>query len=338
MADLIYPNSIQLQEIAQILIPRLEQNRLGFTLFPTVNVDDWLLSWELYDNFQGLQAARGLNGEPPKVKRIGLKRYMMEPGAYGEFDTIDETEITRRRRIGTLGEAIDISELVMVAQRNLLQRRLDRIEWIIWTLLATGTFSVAGPNQSIIHTDTITLGSYAAGVSWATSATATPLHDFRQVQLKHRGQSVSFNRDAMAIMNLVTFNNLINNGNNLDLYGRRVAGLATVNSPEQLSQLLGMDNLPTFTVYDEGYLDTSGTFQPFIPDNKVIVIGKRTNGAPLGNFAFARNANNPGSAPGPYMKIVDNADRDVPRSVQVHDGFNGGIQLFYGTAIVVMSV
>lgn len=335
---MIYPNSIQLQEIAQILIPRLEQDRLGFTLFPTVNVDDWILSWELYDNFQGLQAARGLNGQPPKVKRVGLKRYMMEPGAYGEYDTIDEVEITRRRRIGTLADAIDISELVMVAQRNLLQRRLDRIEWIIWTLLSTGTFSVAGPNQSIIHTDTVTLGSYAASVGWATSATATPLHDFRQVQLRHRGQSVSFNRDAMAIMNLVTFNNMIMNTNNADLYGRRVTGLATVNSPEQMSALLAQDNLPTFVVYDQGYLDTTGTFQPFIPDNKVIVIGKRTNGAPVGNFAFARNANNPGSAPGAYMKIVDNGEREVPRSIQIHDGFNGGVQLLYGSAIVVMSV
>jgi hypothetical protein len=53
---------------------------------------------------------------------------------------------------------------------------------------------------------------------------------------------------------------------------------------------------------------------------------------------MVRNANNPGLAPGAYMKIVDNGDRAVPRLIQVHDGHNGGPALLYPSAIVVMTV
>jgi hypothetical protein len=53
---------------------------------------------------------------------------------------------------------------------------------------------------------------------------------------------------------------------------------------------------------------------------------------------MVRNANNPGMAPGAYTKIVDNGSTDVPRNIVVHEGHNGGPVLFYGTAIVVMTV
>lgn len=267
-----------------------------------------------------------------------MKRWEMVPGAYGEFEPLDERELTDARAYGQFGQPMDISDRVIRAQRHLLERRLDRIENILWTLLATGTFSVAGPNGTTIATDAYSIQTYTASTGWATAATSTPLHDFRQVQLKHRGQSVSFNSDAKAYMNLGTLNNLLANTNNADLYGRRVTGLATVNSPEQLAQLLMQDALPNPVIYDEGYLDDSGTFHTFIPDNTVVVLGRRLNNAPLGRFVYTRNANNPNAAPGPYMRVIDNTDRAIPRSIEVHDGFNGGPAIEYPGAVVAMSV
>jgi hypothetical protein len=52
---------------------------------------------------------------------------------------------------------------------------------------------------------------------------------------------------------------------------------------------------------------------------------------------MTRNANNPGAAPGAYQKVVDNTD-DVPRTVIVHDGHNGGPVVYYPSAICVMTV
>jgi hypothetical protein len=143
MADLTYPSAIELAQIAQTLAPRLTADRPIFDIFPMRPVDSHLLEWDQMDNFIGLQQIRGLNGEPPRVKQIGGKRYLMVPGVYGEFALLDEQQLTTRRPWGTFTGTIDVSDLVLEKQNQLLQRRYDRIELTGWTLLATGTFSVS---------------------------------------------------------------------------------------------------------------------------------------------------------------------------------------------------
>lgn len=337
MADFLYPTSAELREIAADYLPNLLSARPVFEIFPIREVDQALIMWEQEDNYTGLQQVRGLDGQPPKVSKLGVSRYQMTPGVYGEFSLIDETELTIRRAYGTFGAPISIDDLVLREQRRLLGRRLDRIESIVWTLLTTGTFSVPGPAGAILHTDSYTMQTYAATVPWATSATATPLADFRAIQLRARGHSVDFGPSATAWMNQVTANRLFTNTNNADIYGRRTAGLGTYNSEAQINQLLAGDGLPQIRIYDRGYLDDTKTFQPFLPDGVVDVVGRRTDGAPVGEYQMTRNANNPGLAPGAYMRVVDDAD-EIPRQIAVHDGHNGGPTLLYPSAIVRMNV
>lgn len=337
--EYIYPTQVELREIARTLLPRLEQNRVVFdaNFFPTRNVDSHLLEWEQRDNFTGLQQARGLNGRPNQVRPLGGQRFQVEPGIYGEYAMVDERELTTRRPWGTFAGTIDISDLVLEKQQHLLQRRLDRIELIVWTLLLTGTFSVPAPNGSIVHVDSYSPQTYTAGVPWGTVATATPLADFRTVQLKSRGYSVNFGSGSRMYMNRVTFNQILSNMNAADLYGRRMGGFATINGPDDVNQLLAGDDLPGIVIYDDGYLDENGVFRLFIPNNKAVLIGARRDGEAVGEYRMTRNANNPGMAPGFYTKVVDDED-DVPRSVVVHDGHNGGPILYYPSAIVVMTV
>jgi hypothetical protein len=338
MADLLFPSTAELTAIAQDKLPRLQADRPIFDIFPIETVDNYLLLWEQKDNYLGLAQVRGLNGMPARVNRIGAKRYQMQPGVYGEYIPIDEIELTTRRQWGTLGTPVDISDLVTEAQDQLLGRRLDRIEFNIWTLLATGTFSVSGPDGALMHTDSYTTQTYSAGTVWSTAATSTPLADFRAVQLLSRGHSVNFGAGAQAFVNRKQFNRLMTNTNAADLGGRRLSGLMPVNNFAELNNLLTGDDLPNITVYDEGYLDTSGTFQPYIPDGKCIVVGKRPAGQSLGAYRYTRNANNPDLAPGAYMKVIDTGDRNVPRQVEVHDGHNGGVVIYFPSAVVVMSV
>lgn len=334
----IYPTTRELRRIAQVLLPNLTRNRLGFQLLPLRTVDAHALEWAQLDDVLGLQQGRGLNGQPARVQRLGGKRFMLEPGVYGEWATIDEREITTRRPWGASDSInINISDLVRECQDQLLQRRLDRQEWIIWTLLVTGQLNIPAPNGSVIYADQYTFQTFAAGVPWATSATATPLADFRAVALKARGYSVSFNASARAYMNQVTYNAMLSNLNQADIYGRRTDGLATINSPAQLQALLLGDGLPTPVVYDEGYKNDAGTFTTFIPDNKVVVIGNRRDGQSIGEYRMTRNANNEGAAPGPYMKVVDDPDA-VPRTIVVHDGHSGGPVVYFPSAICVMTV
>lgn len=344
MPEFTYPTNAELREVAQDLLPRLAADRPVFDFMPIEEPDAFLVMWEQEDSYTGLQSVRGLNGEPPKVTKVGVKRYQMQPGIYGEFVPLDETELVVRRQYGTFATPVDISDLVMRAQRQLLVRRLDRIETINWNLLGSGTFSVAGPAGAILHQDTFSLQTFTASVPWATVATATPLADLRAVQILARGHSVRFDRTAMAFVNQRTANTILSNTNSADLFGRRVTGLATVNSIPQLNELLTMDNLPNIVPYDMGYLSDpatpggAGTFVPFIPDAVAIVIGKRTDGAPIGNYQMVRNASNPDLGPGAYMKVIDRGEIQVPRSIEVHDGHNGGPAIFFPSAIVRMSV
>lgn len=343
--DVGYPTNAELTEIQRDKMLRLVADRPIFQEFPIVTADAGLVMWEQADNMTGLQQARGLNGEPPKVQKTGMSRFQMQPGVYGEFIPIDEVELTLRRQYGTFASPIDITDLVLEVQDLLLQRRLDRIESLLWTMAITGTISVPGPNGAVVEVDSFALQTFAAGTPWTTIATATPLANLRAMQLLARGHSVNFGAAAKIYMNRITSNSLLNNQNANDVAGRRTGGFGTFNSIQELNTLFTMDDLPNVVVYDEGYLlDGSvisappyGTFTPFIPNGTAVLIGKRPAGQNAGQYKMTRNANNPGLAPGPYMKVIDNGDRAVPRNISVHDGHNGGAAFIYPTAIVSVS-
>lgn len=341
MANFDLPTSAELTEIAQDKIPRLTAQRAGFDIMPMVDQDASILMYDQLDNFTGLQAARGLNGQPPAIAKTGAKRWLIQPGVYGEYEVLDETELTMRRQLGSFATPVNATDLIMIAQDKLLQRRLDRIEKIIWDLFTTGTFSVLGPGPNgviVLHTDTFTTQTFSAIVPWSTPLTATPLADLRAVRLKHRGHSVDFGAGSKAYANQVTINQALSNANPLDLYGRRVTGLATANNLVGVNSLFAQDNLPQITEYDEGYLDDTGTFQPFIPDGIVVLVGQRPAGQKVGEYRMTRNINNPNFAPGPYMRVFDRSEDHIPGSIEVHDGHNGGPALYFGSAIVIMTV
>jgi hypothetical protein len=75
-----------------------------------------------------------------------------------------------------------------------------------------------------------------------------------------------------------------------------------------------------------------------VPNNKVVVVGKRSMGQRIGAFRLTRNVNNADMSPGVYQKVIDWVDKKVPRTIEVHDGVNGGPVIFYPGSIVVMTV
>lgn len=341
MSTFSYPTMAEIMQIEQDKLPRLVEDDPIFDLFPMRDIDNDLLIWEQLDNYTGLQGIRGIDGEPGRVKQTKLKQYEMEPGVYGEFEQIDERELTKRRQAGTFGEPIDITDLVMMRQDKLLNRRLDRIRYILWTLLTTGTFSVSlaqpGGGSLVAHTDTYSLQT-SSGSTWSTVATATPLADLRATKLLARGHSVLFGSGATAFMNQKTANYMLNNTNDSDLHGRRQDGLSTINSLKDVNKMIVGDDLPELVAYDDGYLDDSGTFQPWIPDNKVVIIGKRRSGVSLGEYRFTRNGNNPDLGPGPYTRVIDRGEDTIPRTIEVHDGHNGGPVIFYPSGVIILTV
>lgn len=332
----VYPTSAELREVEQEKLPRLIANRPVFEIVPIEESDSHLVEWEQEDNWTGLQQIRGLNGPFNRVKKVGAKRYAVIPGVYGEYMDLDELEMTTRREIGTWDRPVDIRREVMRMQDRLLERRLDRIEKILWDLLTTGTYSVSG-DGGVLATDTYTLQTFTSTVAWATAATATPIADFRSVALLARGKGVTFGMKSTAWMNRVTFNKMVANTNANDLGGRfQIVGGGKPRSEANTTDILTAEDLPRVRVYDEGYLDDSGTFQPYIANDTVVVVGARTNGAKVADYAMTRNSNNPGTAPGPYTDVIES--KEPPKRVSVYDGHNGGPRVYFPSAIVVMDV
>lgn len=342
MPNFTYPTNAEIQLIAQTFIGDITQADPIFGYFPMTTKDVVQVIWEQEDNYFGLQQIRGMDGEEPKVQPVGLKQYQSTPGVYGEQQMIKERELLERRSYGSFATPASLDDIVASRVRQMTVRQMARIRQILWTLAATGTFSVSTANGAVAQTDTFSLQTFTAAVSWATLATATPLADFSSAALQAAGYSVSFDASATAFMNHITWNNLRQNANSTDLYGRRTGGFGTYNTQQEINALFTGDNLPTVVVYDKGYYNDANSFTRFVPNNKVVIFGRRDDGAPLGNYIMTRNASNADMAPGEHLFIRDNANGNdpdpVPRKITIHTGHNGLPVIYFPSGVLIMSV
>jgi len=184
---------------------------------------------------------------------------------------------------------------------------------------------------------------------WSQGATeAEAIENIRAAIATRIGYSYDFGKEAIMLMNQNTYNNFINNANSADLAGKRASYGQTYQSVGNLNDLLAADNLPQILVYNESYLATpSSTPTLLIPDGKVVICGKRKTGRSLGNFTVTRNANHPDMAAAPYLWIVDPfqaasgnilpSSGSIPRTIEVHRGFNGGVKLPFPGGIYVLT-
>ena len=340
-----FPSNAELREIEQDYIANNTLDDPIFQEFPIVTRDADKLIWDIMDNFYGMQAARGLNGEPQAASRPGSKQWEADPGYYGEFDIIDEATLTRKRQLGTWGDPIDLSDEVNRIHAFLNARWITRLRANLWTLLQSGSLSVFSGAGALIHKLTYAIQTYTASVPWATVATATPLQNMRAVQLLNRGYGVRFDATATAYANQTTINSLLNNTNASDLGGKRIENGSTFNDLASVNRVLAANNLPQFVPMDDGYhtaIGSTGTtnFTKHIMDAVVVVVGKRQSGVKLGEYQMTRNANNPDLSPGSHIIVTDSLDagKAVPRAIRVDYGHNGGAVLEYPSGVVAMSV
>lgn len=337
---LVVPEAVNIRRVEQEKLPYLLMNDPSFDLFPIEDVAEAKVVWEQKDNYTGLLPARGVGESYSAVKRVGTNQFEADPGRYGGFIDYTEKDFESVRKTGTANDIIDLTSMIYEGQDQLLSLRLDRQRYVIWTLLTSGIFAVLGPQGQTLHKDQFNFQTATAAVVWSTVATATPLVDFRNIKLKGRGKGVSFGQTAKAFMNQKTMNYLLANTNSADLFAKRIENGATVNSKSDLDQILLANDLPTIVVYDDGYLDDTGTFQTFIPDGKVVIVGTRLNQAQLGIFAQTFNSNNPNMAPGPFTSIWDSGaspDGSTARRVRLADGVNGGPAVWFPGAVVILS-
>jgi hypothetical protein len=349
MINYFYPSSRTLRRIAPERIVDLQRPRPTFQVFPVRDYPVWRLEWEQRDNYRGFQQLRGLNGQPSYVTMVGARRFSQEPAVFGEYMAVDEQQMTVRAQmagtaIGNITAEeesafgpVDISDLVRERQDYLGLRETDLLEWQHWAMLLNGTFTLLGP-LGAVYAATFAVQT-ATFSDWTDHVNATPYQDLLGLKVLTIGKSVNFGAGAVAWGNSTTTTNMLLNRNPNDIGGMRIAqGIARVGVPatlDDINTIFRAGGLATVKEYDEGYnRESDGAFVRWLPDNVLSIWGQRTNGDALGEYRMVRNVNNPNNAPGRYTKVIDTLDREVPRRITVHQGHNGGLVLFYPSAIV----
>lgn len=331
-----YPISTELRQINPEKIVDLTRERPTFSIFPMVDSNAWTLEWEMKDNYMGLQQLRGINGEPSYVKMVGGKRFSANPGVYGEYMTLDEKQMTLRAADAAGTGVVNVTDLVLERQDYLNNREIDLIEYIHWKILLDAQFTFVGPTGAV-YGDQFTTQT-ATFSDWSDHDNATPIADLLGLKTLQAGKSVSFGAGSMLFINQTTESHLLQNKNQDDLGGQLAivsGGVKPFKTLGEINSWLMGSGLPTIVVYDEGYnSEPNGDFVRWIPDDRGVLVGRRTNGDSLGEYRMVRNAQNPNMAPGRYEQVIDRGATRIPRTIEVHRGHNGGPVLFYGSAIV----
>lgn len=335
-----YPTNAEFTQIQQELFPRYANGRLAFNLLPFRNSDASQIILQQPDIFRGLQGWRGLD-KPTQIAKGSWnpwgKMRGIEPGYWGEHDYITEEFMTRAAQPGTVNDVIDVTEQVVRRQERLMERRFNRVEFNIWQAIVYGKYEALDTTGHVIQEAFYNVQQLATAVPWSSYTTATPLADFRCIQLRGRGTSASFGGDATAYMNRVTANCMFKNQNPNDIGKAALTACCTFMGMDIITQQFAAQGLPPIVIYDEGYVDDAGNFFPYIPDGKVVIMGKRPGSVPLGHYYLTRNMVGCPETTGFWQKLVDSCDREVPRKITIWDGHNGGPGLEYPKAIVVLS-
>lgn len=331
------PVATELARVEQVLLPRFVNNIPFMKHFPFTFKRETVLRWTQRDNYRGLMAVRGLGGKPGRVSLVDDSVYLCDPGYYGDHVELDERDLTIRRDAATLsGGPIPLGDLVAEAQEILLTRRINRQAWIMAQLLLNGTFSVVSKSGAVLHTDSYTQQVLTAAVKWNDHVNSVPLQDLRQLPIIVRGQSVNMGPAASIYLNQVTVNHLLANNNPADLGGKKVEYGNSILTLGTINKILEGEGLPKIEVVEDGYDDDTGVFQLFVPDGAGVAVGMRTSGVAIGEFRYTLNQQAP-SGSGVYTRVIDLGSIQIPGSVQVHDGFNGGITLQFPGTIVKLA-
>jgi hypothetical protein len=327
--------AVAVKEIFAAYARTSEANRLGMQLMPLTEVDETKLIYERHDLLRGIQAARGLGGATQPVAMPGFSTFSMEPGYYGDHHLLTEQDLVNRRQVGDWHAFDSQGSLTDKAARNLERRFADRIEKNTFDVILTGLYEGQDEQGRLKTADVYAIQRATPGTLFTDLANSTPLRFLRDtIATAELSVSVNFRAGEM-LMNRVTLNTILNNANAADLGGKRFDVGQTLNSVAELNDILIANDLPKVRVYDEGFYPTAGGFQRFIPNGRIALLGKRTDGETVGEYRLTRYAQN-GGGKGYWVNVDDmtSGPGSDPPKVIVKAGHNGGPVIYYPEAVL----
>lgn len=324
--------AVKLRKLMLLYLPRALATRELLKLFPLTKKDEVVLKYERRQLNTGVQAARGLGGPTQPVKKPGLDALSVAPGYYGDHYDITEEELVNLRDAGKWDDFENYDAQAARGTQHLTGRFLDRCELSSAQIITTGGFTAVNAQGVVYHQDVFDVPQYTPGTLFSDLNNSQPLNYIRDlIPALELGRSVSF-RKGFLLMSRPTVNLIIKNQNPADLNGRRLQYGQTVNSVDDLNDLLLSNDLPRVKVYDAGYyLDPPGrapTFNRFLTNGKIVLVGVRDDGELLGEYRLTRAAQNERSAPGEWYQVEDRRQKD-PCKVTLRAGHNGGPVPYY---------
>lgn len=224
----------------------------------------------------GMTPATEPNDESPIRAKQKVDHLNFENQEWREKKVIDRAKIQKLRAPGTNLERLWAEEYMTDSMVELNQRLETRLEWLRWQVL-TGSLVIPATTNMPARTINYNVPAQqkpTAGTLWSTTASANPLVDIDNWKLLFRGTGA---RPVRIIVNQKVDTYLKQN-NAIQLLVRNFYGRDLVTG-DTLNNLISqqLDGLQ-YEVYDQGYLDDNGNFNPFIPDNACLIIGEGTTG------------------------------------------------------------
>jgi len=224
----------------------------------------------------GMTPPTGLNDPSPINEKAVVKHISFTNQEWREKMIIDREKISKLRAPGNKLEQMWAEQYMIDCMLELNQRLETRFEWMRWKSL-TGTLVVPATKNKPAYTIDYGVPSGnkpTASTLWSDTATSDPIKDIDDWILKFRGTGA---RAVKILANKKVDNLLKQNAKVRDLlknnYGRDVL------SADSLAFVLGQQlNGLQYEVYEGGYIDDAGTFNPFIPDNAIIIVGEGMTG------------------------------------------------------------
>jgi hypothetical protein len=325
--------AVTIRRLAQRKLPRLMENRLGLELLPITKVNANVITYERLGVFRGLMASRHVSGPAGRTRLPGGESWSAPPGYYATTTVIGEQDMINRRELGSWTDWDGDAKQTGLASDQITQQMLDRMEKNVFDLLFTGGYVVRDQAGTETQRTIYPVQEFTPVTAFSNRASSTPLAYLRDTiaTLEAQGNSVDY-RGGTLLCNRATANELVNNQNPADIGGKRLANGATPNALQDVNSLLMANDLPTIQIYNEGYHPEVGGHELFLPNGKIALIGKRTDGEPIGESCVTRAGQNPNAAPDWFLFVRD-FRQEVPCRVEVTGGFNGGPKLFYPEAL-----
>ncbi|MCL6605645.1 MAG: major capsid protein [Paenibacillus sp.] len=239
---------------------------LGLTIEYDVTYDD-----------TGMTPPTSLNDPSPIHAAPVVKSMSFTNQEWREKAIIDREKIAVLRKPGNDLQQRWAEEYMIDRMVGLNLRLETRFEWMRFQALS-GSLIIPATKTKPARTIDYGVPSNnkpTAATLWSNVATADPLADLDNWILRFRGSGA---RAVKIIANKKVDQLLKQNSKIRDLirytYGKDIVTAGSL--AEILSQNL---NGLQYEVYDGGYIDDTGTFFPFIPDNALIIIGEGMTGS-----------------------------------------------------------